>query len=393
MTGSSQYNDKDDSNNIQNLIAGVFNQSNMSLVIVFLAIYFVLYFGLGIYFNKSENPVGTQMAVSRMIDFLVIGTFIFILLSTYLALSEDDKNHLFAYLLQWTKDYFNSNQTIIELGLSIILFYAFVYLCRVPMTIDAKPISISFIENKLWVLLATQIILMFFKYVLKINIIDDLLTKNLIDWFNRAHHKDASGNDISGNDISGNSLVGNIADSVDNLKDDITDTFHKKHDEHKNHIDEVFNVTNNLYTYDDAQAICSAYDAKIATYDQVEDSYNNGGEWCNYGWSADQMALFPTQKNTWDTLQKTDNHKNDCGRPGINGGYISNPYMKFGVNCYGKKPKASAAELARMSANNSKSYPKTLEDQVLDAKVKFWKDNASKMLNLNSYNKDKWSEY
>ena len=41
MTGSSQYNDKDDSNSIQNLISGVFNQSNMSLVIVFLAIYFV----------------------------------------------------------------------------------------------------------------------------------------------------------------------------------------------------------------------------------------------------------------------------------------------------------------------------------------------------------------
>lgn len=369
MTDSSKYNDKVDSNNIEKLISNVFNQSNMSLVIVFLAIYFVLYFGLGIYFNKSENPVGTQMAVSRMIDFLVIGTFIFIILSSYLALSEDDKNHLFGYLLQWSKDFFNSNQTIIELGLGLILFYAFVYLCQVPMSMDAKPISISFIENKLWILLAIQIIIMFFKYVLKINIIDDLLTDKLINWFNHAPPKDVSGNKAPPKDVSGNKAPAPIQ------------------------IDEVFNVSNNLYTYDDAQAICSAYDAKIATYDQVEDSYNNGGEWCNYGWSADQMALFPTQKNTWDTLQKTDKHKNDCGRPGINGGYISNPYMKFGVNCYGKKPKATAAELARMAANNSKSYPKTLEDQVLDAKVKFWKDNASKMLNLNSYNKDKWSEY
>ena len=370
-----------DSNNIQILVSSVFNQSNMSLVIVFLAIYFVLYFGLGIYFNKSENPVGTQMAVSRMIDFLVIGSFIFILLSSYLALSEDDKNHLFAYLLQWSKDFFNSPQTIIELGLSIIIFYAFVYLCRVPMTMDAKPISIGFIENKLWILLAIQIILMFFKYVFKINIIDDLFSDSLINWFDTApqvnttskYTYNASSNDASGNDASGNDASGNITSTAQ--------------------IDEVFNVTNNLYTYDDAQAICSAYDAKLASYDQVEDSYNNGGEWCNYGWSADQMALFPTQKNTWDVLQKTDNHKNDCGRPGVNGGYISNPYMKFGVNCYGKKPKASADELARMAANSSKSYPKTLEDQVLDAKVQFWKDNAAKMLNLNSYNKDKWSEY
>jgi len=361
-----------DSNNIQTLISEVFNQSNVSLVVIFLAIYFVLYFGLGVYFNKSENPVGTQMAVSRMIDFLVIGTFIFVLLSYYLSLSEDDKNHIFADLLQWLKDYFDSNKTIIELALGLILFYAFVYLCRVPMTMDTKPISISFIENKLWILLAIQVILMFFKYVLNINIIDDLLSNNLINWFNQAPHKEVSTKDVSSNDVSGNTPKPAVAPI---------------------HIDEVFNVTNNLYTYDDAQAICSAYDAKMATYDQVEDSYNNGGEWCNYGWSADQMALFPTQKNTWDTLQKTDNHKNDCGRPGVNGGYISNPYMKFGVNCYGKKPKATADELAKMAANNSKSYPKTLQDQVLDAKVKFWKDNASKMLNLNSYNKDKWSEY
>ena len=28
----------------------------------------------------------------------------------------------------------------------------------------------------------------------------------------------------------------------------------------------------------------------------------------------------------------------ECGKPGINGGYFSDPTMKFGVNCYGVKP-------------------------------------------------------
>ena len=82
--------------------------------------------------------------------------------------------------------------------------------------------------------------------------------------------------------------------------------------------------------------VCDAYDAKLATYSQVEEAYNKGGEWCNYGWSADQLALFPTQKNTYDELMKTKNHKHDCGRPGINGGYIDNPNVRFGVNCYEK---------------------------------------------------------
>ena len=31
---------------------------------------------------------------------------------------------------------------------------------------------------------------------------------------------------------------------------------------------------------------------------------------------------------------------NNCGRPGVNGGYFDNPNIKFGVNCYGQKPDA-----------------------------------------------------
>jgi hypothetical protein len=365
-----------DTQNINILISNVFNQSNMSLVVIFLAIYFVLYYGMGVYFGGSENPTGSQLAISRMIDVLIIGVFIFLLLWYYLSLSVYDKNHLFAYLLQWTKDFFNSSQTLIELVISIIVFYALVYLCRVPMTDDTKPVSISFIENKLWILLAIQVILVGFIFFFNIHIIDILLSTSLIDWFNNVPEIVDISNNKQSYDVSGN-----------------TKSYDASGNKPPTQIDEVFNISNNMYTYDDAQAICKSYDAKLATYDQVEDSYNNGGEWCNYGWSSDQMALFPTQKNTWDNLQKTDKNKNDCGRPGINGGYISNPYIKFGVNCYGKKPKATAAELAQMAANNNKSYPATIKDQVLDAKVQFWKDNSARMLNINSFNKNKWTEY
>ena len=37
------------------------------------------------------------------------------------------------------------------------------------------------------------------------------------------------------------------------------------------------------------------------------------------------MALFPTQYEHWEHLQKIKGHENDCGRPGVNGGYIDNP--------------------------------------------------------------------
>jgi hypothetical protein len=154
---------------------------------------------------------------------------------------------------------------------------------------------------------------------------------------------------------------------------------------------EVFNVANNLYTYDDARAVCTAFGARLATYDEIEDAYNKGGEWCSYGWSEGQMAYFPTQKSTWDELQKNPKAKNNCGRPGVNGGYMENPYIKFGVNCFGTKPKPTNKDLQSMAAN--KLMPKTEEDTLMDKKVQFWKDNADKLLNLNAFNRNDWSEY
>jgi hypothetical protein len=37
--------------------------------------------------------------------------------------------------------------------------------------------------------------------------------------------------------------------------------------------------------------------------------------------------------------------------------------------------------------------PKTPEDIQLDKKLEYWKQNADKLLQVNSYNKSKWSEY
>jgi hypothetical protein len=104
-------------------------------------------------------------------------------------------------------------------------------------------------------------------------------------------------------------------------------------------VSEVFHVANNNFTYDDAPAVCAAYGATLATLEQIIDSYNKGGDWCNYGWSAGGMALYPTQKATWDELQRevSPQKRTRCGRPGVNGGYF-NPMTKFGVNCYGFKP-------------------------------------------------------
>jgi hypothetical protein len=151
---------------------------------------------------------------------------------------------------------------------------------------------------------------------------------------------------------------------------------------------QVFNIPGNYYTYNDAKALCSAYGAKLANYDQLEKAYNNGAEWCNYGWSANQLALFPTQKKTYANLQTIPGHENDCGRPGINGGYIANPNIKFGVNCYGYKPKIRSDEDELMKI--SKPYPHTPQDIEFQKKVDMMKNNIDKIL-VSPFNYDTWS--
>ena len=151
---------------------------------------------------------------------------------------------------------------------------------------------------------------------------------------------------------------------------------------------QVFNIPGNYYTYNDAKALCSAYGAKLANYDQIEQAYNNGAEWCNYGWSAKQLALFPTQKKTYADLQTIPGHENDCGRPGINGGYIANPNVKFGVNCYGYKPKMRSDEDELMKT--ARPYPETPQDIDFQKKVDMMKGNLDQIL-ISPFNYDRWS--
>jgi Extracellular link domain. len=151
---------------------------------------------------------------------------------------------------------------------------------------------------------------------------------------------------------------------------------------------EVFNIPDNKYSYDDAKAICAAYGAKLANYDEVESSYKSGGEWCNYGWSDNQMALFPTQKETWDKLQKIKGHEHDCGRPGINGGFIDNKDIQFGVNCYGYKPLITPAETQKMQT--ASVFPITMKDVEKQNRIDYWKKRIPEIL-LSPFNRSSWS--
>ena len=153
--------------------------------------------------------------------------------------------------------------------------------------------------------------------------------------------------------------------------------------------EEVFHVNDNKYNYDDAKAVCKAHGAKLANYKQIEDAYENGAEWCGFGWSDNQMALYPTQQKTWENLQKIEGHEHDCGRPGVNGGYIDNKNVKFGVNCFGYKTGSTPEEKDYM--NNVSPIPLTKKEQDFENKVDQYKNNL-KTMTRSPFNYNNWNE-
>jgi hypothetical protein len=152
---------------------------------------------------------------------------------------------------------------------------------------------------------------------------------------------------------------------------------------------QVFNIPGNYYNYTDAQTLCQAYGSRLADYSEIENAYGKGAEWCNYGWSQDQMALFPTQAETYKNLQKIPGHEHDCGRPGVNGGYIANPNVRFGVNCFGYKPEMTAVEEELME--NTTPYPLTEKDIMMEKKVEYWKQKLPDIL-VSPFNYNNWTK-
>ena len=352
----------DTADTVENTASNLLTPTNMLVFIGFLGVYF----GYNYYLKSTGVVTGdsTNKTTSMIIDILFFIVFAIILFSVFTSNAINSKT-ISSRFVGGLTDYIDSPSSVIISVLVLVGLYFSVYLFGIPTSRETKPISISIIETLAWTMLIITVFVDFFKYVFGISF-DEFFDK-IRSYFSDDEEEEGEDEDL-------------FKKVVVNDK-------------------EVFNVSNNLYTYEDAKAICKAFDAELATYDQIEQAYNNGAEWCNYGWSEGQMALFPTQKSTWDKLQKLDeacteeNEKrgNNCGRPGVNGGYIANPYVKFGVNCYGKKPKATVDDVKLMKAKEDQPYPKTKSEIELEKKVAHWKENKNKYLQLNSYNTQKWN--
>jgi len=397
-----------------------------SYVFGFLCIYIFLYVILGFFFRDSSQEE-FQRTLSRSLDIFMAVVVLTIGITLFFSLPLLGQEP--AIISQTLQDqivlFLENPWSMLVVGIAIFVLYLIIYLFRIPMTPSTKPFTITLLENGSWVLFAIILIENVVRTFLDIDLVDSFV-QYLDDIFSLNPNNPDSHPNIPIHLNNTTSQTNHTSVIVtpeiipvtepptttrpsDNQENDIIQpyiipvteppTTTRPSDNQENDGKEVFNIAGNQFTYEDAPAVCAAYGAQLATYDQVEEAYDKGAEWCNYGWSADQMAFFPTQKQTWQKLQMNPATAHQCGRPGVNGGYMPNPDITFGVNCYGKKPPITPNDQQAMQeyqtslTQPTQPIPLTPEEVAFQQKLQYWQQNAAQLLTINGFNENKWSEF
>lgn len=250
---------------------------------------------------------------------------------------------------------------LIVLIIIIIIYYViFSFLGNSNTESDKKSGGFALFES---LLLAIAIILIFINglaYFFNINIITEI--KNLYSEKPEIEVKSTK-KDTSNNDLSLNDFLKNKPDK------------------------ESYHIPGNNFTYHDAKAVCKAFNSDLATFKQLQESQKKGASWCSYGWTQDQLALYPTSDFNWKKLQETSDQKYSCGLPGINGSYLDNPYVKLGANCYGVKPYKSKLEVDLLGDDHN--TPKSEKEILFNERVKYWKNRLGNIL-VYPFNNKNW---
>ena len=157
---------------------------------------------------------------------------------------------------------------------------------------------------------------------------------------------------------------------------------------------EVYYI-NYKFNYLEAQEICKSYNGTLATLKQLENAHNNGANWCKWGWLSNETVGYPVQEKYWMDMEGR--HKGHCGpTAGINKLYNINPLQKYGVNCYGIKPKKTKndKELDELRANtetiNAEQIKKCKESKHKANRQK-WIKKHKKNISILDFNDSIWS--
>jgi cytochrome bd-type quinol oxidase subunit 2 len=201
----------------ENIFDQLFTKSNVIIIMWFIGFYIVVSLIMGLTSTNYSLPNNRIVIATRMLDFVVLIFTVITLIVTYFYKTESEKEKLVEDIYSGFTDSVDNPTTMVMVGVFLAVLYMLVMILGIPMD-QNKPVTIRLLENFAWIYFSILVIALFFKFVLKISV-RDFLTK--------------------------------MFDNTWNKKDE-TPVADKKSDSKE----EVFNIATNIYTYDDAQAVC-----------------------------------------------------------------------------------------------------------------------------------------
>jgi hypothetical protein len=110
----------------------------------FLAIYFIIYAILGIFYDGSDpSQHSSKASFTDMIVLIIIGIVGWV---HYNSLTPSQQDSYWPDLLNSVKGYLNNAYSILEMGLFIIFFYVGIYFFGIPMNPTDKTLTVSFLD-------------------------------------------------------------------------------------------------------------------------------------------------------------------------------------------------------------------------------------------------------
>lgn len=142
--------------------SSIFTRETFTLLMWALAIYIIIYFGSTVFSKRDVvTESSDQLLYSQSVDIVLFGLFIIFIITGYYSLNQNDRSNLLGWFIRWTREFFDNPNTIIEAGIFTLVFFAIVYLFRIPMTPEAKPVFIHIIEAKIWIVFVCLFVVLF----------------------------------------------------------------------------------------------------------------------------------------------------------------------------------------------------------------------------------------
>lgn len=334
-------------------IISMLKEAHLDLLFAFVLIYAFVSMGYRSY--ARGHPDITLMSLSRLFDYVMLVVLIVFVIYYYLSCDRYTKDHLLDVMMKTSYTFYTDPLMMFSTMIFICVFTAIIFALNIPSHGVNTPLSVIIIAHKGWYLLYSQVLYNILKYVFGMDFIKYL--EDPKGYYGESDPTTATPVPTCDSDRDSSTdptLIPTTISSITPTTSSTPTAFvsgtpsptktptpsdnNNAATATANKDKEVYQVTNDLYSYEESAGICKSLDSRLATYEEIELAYKNGAEWCGYGWSENQMAFFPTQSETWKKMQTHPETKHLCGRPGVNGGFMKDPTQKFGVNCYGVKP-------------------------------------------------------